>query len=363
MLDFSRFFAQKKNFLGVDIGTASIKAAELSGTKDGLTLVNYGILEARGHLERINDAIQTSSLDMIDSETVEVLNTLLEKMKATVKDVVVSLPAFSAFTSMVDLPVMSADETAQAMQYQAKALVPLPLDQVTLDWLKIDTHKNEQGNAVQKILLIAVPTKQIEKYQKIFQQAGLNLEVMELETVSLARILTQGDPTLSLIVDIGARSTAFAVAKEGLLRHSAQADFAGSSLTHALAKGLSINIQRAEELKKQKGLMGQGGEYEVSTLMLPYLDVILNEAKRVIEGYERANQEKVERVVLSGGGANLLGIEKYTAEYFSLPAVKADPLGTKISYPQAAAPVLKSAAPALSVVLGLGARAFLKGKN
>ncbi|MDD5711035.1 MAG: pilus assembly protein PilM, partial [Candidatus Colwellbacteria bacterium] len=119
-----------------------------------------------------------------------------------------------------------------------------------------------------------------------------------------------------------------------------------------------ISVLRAEELKKQKGLMGTGGEYEVSTLMLPYLDVIINEAKRVMAGYERNYQEKVDRIILSGGGANLLGIEKYVANSLQLPAVKADPIGTGIEYPQASLPILKSIAPTLSVALGLGVHPF-----
>ncbi|MBU2101689.1 pilus assembly protein PilM [Patescibacteria group bacterium] len=363
MFNLSKFTSiAPKNILGIDMGTASIKVVELSKSRKGINLVNYGILEAKGHLERINDAIQTSSLDIMDAETAETLSLLLKNMKTSVKDVVLSLPAFSAFTSLLELPEMAADETSQAMRYQAKALVPMPLDQVTIDWLRIGKYKNEHGNSIQKVILIAVPTKQIQKYQSICQRAGLNLKALELETVSLARVLTGGDSTLSIIVDIGARSTAFAIASGGALIYSAQADFAGSSLTHALAKGLGINVLRAEELKKQKGLMGTGGEYEVSTLMLPYLDVIINEAKRVIEGHEKNHQEKVDRVILSGGSANLLGIEKYVSDKLKMSTIKADPFGTKISYPQAAAPVLKNVAPALSVALGLGSRVFLNDK-
>jgi len=342
--------------LGIDIGTASIKAVELTKSKKGIRLVNYGILEASGHLERINDALQTSNLELMDSETASTLIALLKGMKTQTKDVALSLPAFSAFTSLLELPDMSPEETTQAMNYQAKALVPMPLDQVTIDWLKIGKFKNPHGNFVQKVVLIAVPTKQIRKYQHICQQAGLNLKALELETVSMSRALTEGDSSLTLIVDIGARSSAFAIAKNGFLIHSAQADFAGTSLTHALAKGLGINVSRAEDLKRQKGLMGTGGEYEVSTLMLPYLDVIISEAKRVIETHERTAQEKVGRVVLSGGSANLLGIEKYVSEKLKIPAVKADPFGTKVGYPEIATPVLKIVAPSLSVAIGLGTR-------
>jgi len=219
-------------------------------------------------------------------------------------------------------------------------------------------YEDEKGNKKQSGFLVSVPNEQIRKYQRIFKAAGLNLVALEVEGLSLARILTAGDPTLTIIADIGARSTAILVAQNGILKYSAQTDFAGGSLTQSIAGGLSINVRRAEELKKQRGLLGSGGEYELSTLMMPFLDVILSEVKRVRDNYEKTYREKVERIILSGGGANLLGIEKYTSDTFSLPTVKADPF-TKIIYPPEAAPLVKELGPPFAVALGLGIRQFL----
>jgi type IV pilus assembly protein PilM len=244
------------------------------------------------------------------------------------------------------------------MEYQAKSLVPLPLSKVRLDWFRVERGVDSSGAKTQKIFLVAVPNQLVQKYQTVFKQLGLNLRVMELETVSSARILTSGDPTLTLIIDIGARSTALSIAQNGYLFHSAQADFAGSSLTQAIAQGLGINKQRAEELKKQKGLLGTGGEYEVSTLMLPYLDVIISEAKRVRDSYQQSYDVKVGRVMLAGGGANLLGIEKYIGDQLQLPAIKAEPFAANVSYPQSMAPIIKDIGPPLSVAMGLGIKGF-----
>jgi len=347
----------KRNYLGVDIGTSSIKIVELASSGRGkVDLKNYGSLEVKGHLDRVNDAIQTSSLEAIDSETIKLLTTLISKLNPGTKDVIASLPAFSAFTSLIELPSMPDEETSQAMEYQARSLVPMPIEDIHLDWFRVGKGEDARGVSQQQVFLVAVPKRQINKYQSIFSKAGLVLRALELETVALARILTKGDSSLTLILDIGARSTALAVAQNGFLLHSAQADFAASSLTQAVARGLSINIQRAEELKKQKGLLGRGGEYEVSTLMLPYLDVILNEAKRVKETYETSHGVSIGRVVLSGGGANLLGIEKRVSDQLGVPSVKAEPFEGTVHYPGSLEPVVKVVGPPFAVALGLGIR-------
>ncbi|MFH1188791.1 MAG: type IV pilus assembly protein PilM [bacterium] len=348
----------KKSYLGVDIGTTSIKIVELANAGEKPVLKNYGILESYGHLERLNNAIQTSSLKMLDRETAELLAMLVKQLKGKTTDVIASLPTFSAFTALLDIPVMSPEETAQAMQYQARAFVPLPVSEVTIDWIPIEEYEDEKGRKKQHILLVSVPNEHIERYQRIFKLAGLQLRALEIEGLSLSRILTAGDPTLTLIVDIGARSTAILVSRNGFLKYTAQTDFAGGSLTQAVSSGLRINIHRAEELKKRKGLLGTGGEQELSALMVTFLDVILGEVQRVRINYEKDYKEKIERVILSGGGANLLGIERYMSDVLKIPVVKANPFD-RVIYPPAVSPFLKEMAGPFSTSLGLGIKEFL----
>ncbi len=346
---------KEKPYLTVDIGTASIKVVELGVSSGKPILENYAVLETSGHLERINDAIQTSSLKIIDKETAGLLRVLIREMKTKTKLAAVSLPAFSAFSTLLDLPIMSAEEVSRTMQYQARSFIPLPLTEVTIDWLPVKQFEDEKGVKKQRLFLTAVPNEQIKRYQNLFRMVGLDLQTLEIETLSLARILTGGDPTNTLIIDIGARSTALAVAAGGVLKYSSQTDFSGGYLTQAIASGLGINIRRAEELKRRRGLMGVGGEYEVSTLMLPYLDVILGEARRAKNLYEKSYGEKIERIILAGGGANMLGLEKYVAEEFRLPALKANPFNS-IGYPPLVSPLVGSLGAPMAVSLGLGIR-------
>lgn len=348
----------RRSYLGIDIGTTSIKIVELTEIRGKPALKNYGVLESYGHLERLNNAIQTSTLKMLDRETAELLNMLLKHLKVGTVDAVVSLPSFSAFTALLDVPAMSKEETSKAMQYQARAFVPLPISEVSIDWLPVGEYDDDRGIKHQQIFLVSVPNEQIRKYQRIFKAAGLTLRALEMETLSLARVLTAGDPTTTLIVDIGSRSTTIAVAEKGLLKYNVQTDWAAGSLTQAISSSLGINVRRAEELKKQKGLLGTGGEYELSTLIMPMLDVILSEVKRVKDNYEKNYRGKIERIILSGGGANLLGLEKYVEEQFRLPVFKADPF-SKISYPLEIEPLVKEIGPPFAVALGLGIRQFI----
>lgn len=339
--------------MGVDIGTTSIKVAEIVKEKNQLILKSYGLLENYGHLDRPNSAIQTSALKMQDSETAELLRLAVKNSGAKTQKAVASLPPFSAFSTLLEMPSMTQTDTANAMAFQVKQYVPLPLNAVTVDWIKVAEKKNESGNSVQQIFLVSVPNEIIEKYRNIFKIAGLSLVALEVEGISLARVLTSGSPENVLIIDIGSRSTSISVAQNGFLKFSGQTDFAGGSLTQTISAGLNIKPRRAEDLKKRVGLTSSGGEYELSTLMMPMLDVIINEAKRAKSNFENGYKELVDKIILSGGGANLLGIQSYFEEQIGLPTKKAVPF-VDINYPPEIEPVIKDLGPAFAVAIGLG---------
>ncbi len=301
------------SYLGVDIGTTSIKAVEVSKGKTIPRLINYGLLETQSALLRANTALQASTLKLFDKDVVEFLKIVIAKMKPRSKNVVASLPAFSAFTIVFSLPDMEPKEMEQAVAYQARQYKPLPISEVALDWSKVGEIEDENGAKQNQILLISVPQEQIKKYQRIFSEAGLSLRALEVESLALVRSAIGNDPTPTLLADIGSLSTGIMVVDGGQLKYSGQTDFSGSSLTQALATSLNINPLRAEELKKERGIIGTGANYELSTIMLPFIDAIINEVRRAEFSYKNQfpKAKPIERIMLTGGGSNLLGIEKY----------------------------------------------------
>lgn len=348
-----------KTFLGVDIGTTSIKVAEVKGSGKKPQIVNYGILESSGYLSRANQVLQTSSLKIFEADVIELLKTLVKQMGTSTTEAMASLPPFSAFMTILDFPQMDPKEVEQAMIFQAKQYVPLPLSEVALDWMKVAEYEDDQGFSHQKLLLISVPKEQIAKYQRMFKQAGLTLKALEIESMSVARMFS-GDPTPTIVVDIGSRSTNIVFMEGGRFLWSSQSDFASASLTQALASSLGINPLRAEELKKERGVLGTGPNYELSTIMMPFLDAIINEVKKAQFSFAQqfSMAAKSERVVLAGGGANLLGIEQYFGREFGMPVVKAAPF-LSFEYAAELAPIVAELNPTMTVALGLGVKSLL----
>ena len=353
-------YFEKNSYLGVDIGTTSIKMVDVTAGNKAPKIINYGYLESNGYLARANQALQTSGLKIFEADIIELLKTLVKKMGTSTKDVVASLPPFEVFTTMLDFPAMDPKEIAKALIYQAKQYVPLPLNEVALDWMKVGDYQDEKGFAHQKILLISVPQEEIKKYQRMFVAAGLRLLALEIESLSVARIFG-GDPTPTIIIDIGSRSTNIIFMEKGVLAWSFQTDTAAATLTQALATSLGINPLRAEQLKKERGISGTGANYELSTIMLPFLDGILNEVKKAKYTYHQQfpTGQEAQRFILTGGGANLLGIEAYFEKQLGVPVVKATPF-SRFEYSPDILPFIGELDPVMNVALGLGLKEFTK---
>lgn len=346
--------------LGIDIGTTTIKAAELSGNgKGAYTLSNYATLEVAGHLDHFNNALQSSSLRPLDTDLISYLSIIKEKGNFKTNHVTASLPSFASFTTVMEAPLMSSGETNRSLSAQAKEYIPVPMSKVTLDWIKIGEKIYPDGTKKQRVFLVSVPNEKIESYTSIFGQAGFILDGFEVEHVSVARALTANINEPTLVMDIGGRSSTFTVAKKGICMFAGQTDFSSSSLTQALATALGINPRRADTLKHQTTIIGGGGSHELSTIMVPIIDVILNEAGRTRTSFEAAFNEKVTSVILAGSGANMPGFGAYLTSQLNLPVSVANTL-TNVGYPPEISAFSAQLGATLTVAIGLALKKFTK---
>ncbi|HCB36041.1 TPA: hypothetical protein DEP31_01000, partial [Candidatus Azambacteria bacterium] len=111
------FKGKPKSFLGIDVGTSSIKVVQLSKERNRVKLDTYGQLETYAYAERFNDAIQTSSLKMLDSQVADLIKKLLRESKAVSRDVTMSIPIFSSFSTVIEIPPIPEKELERAIPF------------------------------------------------------------------------------------------------------------------------------------------------------------------------------------------------------------------------------------------------------
>lgn len=332
------FFSKTKSIVGVDIGTSYIKVAQITHGETKV-LDTYGVVNVSSQI--------SSSQEAGIRETANVLVNLLNRAGVSTRRCVASLPNSAVFTSVIDMPKMSEGELASAMQFEAKKYVPLPFAEVKIDWAIIS--EVPETNSM-KVMLIAVPNQVKNNYQAVFKQAGLDLEVIEIEALALIRSLIIDAGQNNVIIDIGAKATGLNVVKDGLLQLTRSLNVGGDTITERIASSLNITFARAEQFKKEFGV--NGSNFLPETIR-PVLDVIKSEIKQLMSVYKSHNVT-INKIMLVGGGSQLPG----TVDYFKDlggNVILGNPLA-QIAYPKSIEPVLVRAKAQLPVALGLALR-------
>jgi len=352
-----------KRSLGVDIGTTSVKVVELSKNKEGkIKLETYGSLESIAYSKSLEETLQSSTVKISDQQAAEMIKKLIKEAKVKTRKAVMSAPVFSTFTSIIELPEMSQQEIESAIRFEAKQYVPVPLSEVVLGWNVIGKKNYEligSGSHSNKVLvlIVAIPKELSNEFAKIADLANLDLVALETESFALIRSLLGNDKSTVAIVDIGSRATNISIVSEGFIRVSRGLDTSGVEITKILAKGMGIDIKRANELKRKIGLDMSGSNKQVANVILPIVDVITGETKRIIDIFSRKEGAilKVERIILAGGSAGIPKIADRFTEVTGIKTIIGNPW-SRTEYPLRLQKTLEAIGPSFSVAAGLAMR-------
>ncbi|MFH1393078.1 MAG: type IV pilus assembly protein PilM [Patescibacteria group bacterium] len=336
--------AGKKSYLGVDVGTLSIKIVELSSEDGRPKLENYASL--------VNYGLTSENQKTFGGEAGLMLRRLIKESGMKANKINMSVPIFSSFLTVMELPRMSEAEIAKAIQFEAKKYVPVPLESVVVDWSLIG---EEAGKIL--VLLVAIPKDLINEYTAIANSAGLKLLTVELETVSAARALIGNDPIPTILMDMGSRDTTISLIDGGHLRISHSIETSGEDLTRALAGGLNINWRRAEEIKKETGLKVMNENSQIAGVFIPLLDSIINSTQNIMDVHFSKTKKKIEKLIIYGGASKMPGFAEYLSDRLKIDVVIGNPFN-KIIYPEKLKSIINEIGHEFAVAAGLALKAL-----
>lgn len=343
-------FSKKRSYLGIDLGTGSIKVVELSRVGVQARLETYGFAELP-----VED-VQLNVHDKIE-RTAKTITDICAKAHVQSKKVVAALPTFSVFSSLLNLPVMNEREVGQALSYEAKKIVPLPVDDMILDWkvLQGGAPTPNRRDKTMRVLLTAAPKNLVKQYLEIFKLAQLEILSLETEAFALGRALLGLEPAVAVLLDIGALTTDVAIVEDHIPVLNRSIDVGGLTVTKAIAQSLNIDVRRAEQFKRDVGLASSGATSGVPKTIEATLSPIINEVKYAISLYQAESTKSIEKIVLTGGSAFLPQLTQYLESIFQLKVFVGDPWA-QVSYPLDLKGVLDEIGPRFATAIGLALR-------
>ena len=343
-----------KTVLGLDISSTSVKLLELSKSGSTFRVESCDVesLPGQAVVEK-----EISDIEVVG----ETIARLIQRSNTQVTDVAVAVAGSGLITKTIEMPaVMGGDERYSQIVKEADRYIPLPLDQVVLDF---EVQRTSPGNKEQvEVLLAACRREYVEMRQEAVKLGGLTAKVVDIEGHCIRRayqlIAEQlGDEPKEVvaIVDGGATMTTLTILTDASTPFIREKLFGGRQLTDEIQRRYPRSFQEAELAKKQGGLPD---DYEEEVLK-PFKQALVQQVMRTLQFfYSVSRYSTVDQIVLTGGSSSIDGIADLMTSESGIPTMCANPVMGMASSSAVNATVLAEAAPALMMACGLAMRSF-----
>lgn len=343
---------KKLSYLGIDLGAGGIKLVELVNEKGRARLATYAFIDR---------PVGEMNGNYIDepAATAELLRKMLKKAKTTTRKAISALPIASVFSSIISVQkTAKREDLEQAVQYQAKKLIPLPLEEMVVDWKPIAVGPQNPDEKYLQVLLTGAAKSLINKYTAIFSDAGLELLSLETEALAMIRSLIGRDRSPTLVLDIGTIRTNIMIVEYGIPFVSRSVARGGMSITKEMSDALGMPADQAESMKIDATSMASLYDSGFPKLFEKALSPILTEltySTNLFLGQKANENKRLDKIILTGGGALLPQLADYLAKAMSLRVYIGDPWA-RVVYPEALRPVLSQIGPRFAAPVGLAMR-------
>jgi len=340
------FFRKASEIFGLDIGSSAVKALQLQAAGSSYRLSALGIAPLPP------DAIADGTIK--DPPTVvEAIRTAVSKAGIKETDTAIAICGRELIIKKVQIPQVPAKEVHDVVQLEAEHHIPFAIDEVFLDY-----HTVGQHNAQLDLILVAVKKSKVLEYAAVVEEAGLVPIIVDVDSFALGNQFERNFPEEQgeavALIDIGASIMKTNVVRAGSTIFARDIPFGGNNYTQAIAQQLKIPFEQAEAAKLGRDV---GVRWEA---VVPALEAVSRElsleVQRTFDYFaSTAESERIGKIVLAGGCAQLPGLNDYLSSNWGIPVELARPF-ERIEVDPAYAEEVTAAGPALAVAVGLALR-------
>src|SRR6266704_6613823 len=343
---------KRKPLVGLDIGSSSVKAVELSRSKKGYQLTGFAC-ESLGPDVVVDGAIMDApAMAASIRETLAV-----GKFKP--KGVATGVSGHSVIVKRVVVPAATPDEVEASLQLDAEQYIPFEISDVNLDYQLVGPSMTAGDEPGMEVVLVAAKRDKIQNHTNVIGMAGRSPEVVDIDAFALqnafeANYLVDEDATVALL-NIGASLMNINITKGGMPLFIRDVSVGGNQYTDILQKELQLSFQEAEDLKLGKN---GGSEAEmVQPLLESITDMICTEVQKTFDFFHDTYPgEIINHVFICGVTSQMHGLAGKIQQTFGYPTDVLNPFRSIEMGPKVNAAEVASLGPALAIAVGLALR-------
>jgi len=292
-------FGKKDHIVGLDIGSRSIKAAEITETKRGLALKRFGIVDIA------HGAIEEGTIN--DPEAVaESIKQLFKSYNIKEGNVAVSIGGYSVIVKKISVQTMDEEKLQETIHFEAEQYIPFDISDVNLDFQILG--ESESNPDQMNVFLVAAKKEMVNDYINLVNLAGLNPCIVDVEAFALqntfeANYDLQSENTA--LIDIGASKTSLNILKGNSSLFMRDVSLGCGQINQKIMSLIECSFEEAEQLKygdKPDKLTAEDLKGIISSVVADWC----TEIRRALDFfYSTYPEDQIKRIILSGGGANI----------------------------------------------------------
>jgi len=350
-------FGKKNELFGLDIGSSSLKLAEVRRAGRGYQLINAGMVSLP------QEAIVEGAV-MNAPAVVDAILELLNKHKPGTRNVATAVSGHSVIIKKISLPRMSKEELEQSIQWEAEQYIPFNIQEVNLDYQILSGRREKdakEGNEQMDLLLVAAKRDLVEDYASLLREADLRPVLMDVASFAVENMVEANeeldDDEVIAVFNIGASITNVNVFRRGASLFTRDIHFGGNQYTEQIQKKAHVSFQEAESRKRGAAESARANDV-VRDAIDGVTESLLNELQRSLEFFlASADGEKIDRILLCGGGAALAGLPLKMQNRLGTSVELANPFKSITADPnRLETNSLQEIAPLMGVSVGLAIR-------
>lgn len=362
-------FNRKEPILGIDLSPSAVKLIELSRSGPRYRVEAFAIEPlGEGMMEDRNP---------VDPEMVgEVIKRAWRNSGTRVRRAAVAVPTSGVITRTVPMPASFSESDIETnISFEASQYIPYPIEEVYLDFEV--KGASQASSDMQDVMLVVTRKENVDTREAALKEAGLIPVVVDVEAYALEntfRLLMDGLPrpseggqlslskareSLTALVDVGATITKLYILQGERVIFTREQGFGCDQLTIRIAETYGLPREQAEQAKRS----GQVADDFAATVLEPFKQMLAEQIYHGLQFFFSSDQfasgrYTVDSIVLMGGGAMIVGLDRVVADVLNITTVIANPFKNMGSAAKVNSGALLRDAPLLAIAGGLALRSF-----
>jgi type IV pilus assembly protein PilM len=343
-------FSKKKEVIGIDIGSSSVKLVQLKDVKGSYQLLNAGIVPLPP------EAIVDNAI-MDNASIVSAITGLVTSLGVKTKDVACSISGNSVIIRKITLPVMPVEELEDQITWEAEQYIPFDINDVNMDFQILSPDSIDPSKMI--VLLVASKREIINDYVTVFNEAGMVLSVVDVDSFAVQNAFEinydAGIEDVIALINIGASVMNINIVKDGTSLFTRDVQMGGNLYTEEIQKQLSVSSSEAESMKI---LAAETNNNELLEVLTKVNETIIQEIRRSLDFYNStASDDRITKVFVSGGSSKGYKFIDSVSEKVDLPVEMINPFAKlKFNEKDFDPEYLQEIGPLMTVTVGLAIR-------